>query len=149
MAPQPPAAVGCLGEQHPRPFGQGRIAGGVSDDGGEPPDDLDLLVAVECARVGQYLDADVVGVAVDVRQARVVQVVHECCRVVAEHRDVRHTLDAHDRAGQVDGESMSVCERVGTGVDVDHRHGVSAYPTDSAARSIRSATSDGCDTIDT
>ena len=38
VASQAPAAVGCLGEQHPGPAGQGRVAGRVSGDGGQPLD---------------------------------------------------------------------------------------------------------------
>jgi len=85
MPGQAPAAVDCLGEQYPRPLGERRVAGCFSDERRETGDDRELLGAIERAGVGEDLDPDVGGVAVDVGQAAGGQVVDEGRGVLPEH----------------------------------------------------------------
>src|SRR6185437_17170447 len=87
VAGQAPAAVGCLGQQHPGPAGQPGVAGGVGGDRGQPLDHGELLAAVERACVGEDLDPHVVAFAVDVGQAPGGQVVDEGGGVLPEHGD--------------------------------------------------------------
>jgi DNA-binding transcriptional LysR family regulator len=49
VAGQAPASVGGLGQQHPGPAGQARVAGGISGDRGQPLDHGQLLGAIEGA----------------------------------------------------------------------------------------------------
>jgi hypothetical protein len=123
VAAQAPAAIGCLGEQDPRPAGERRVAGGVRGDAREPLDDGQLLAAVERAGVGEHLYTDVVALAVDVGQAPGRQLVDEGRRILPEHRDVRYLLDGHDGRREVGGELVRVVECPGRRVDVDHGHG--------------------------
>src|SRR5258706_4115104 len=89
---------------------------------------------------------------------------HEGGGVLPEHRDVRDLLDRHQLCRQALGQCMGIGEGPLGGVDVDHRHLSCSFtgfermvwdqpragaPTDSAARSMRPATSSGCDTIAT
>src|SRR6266700_727553 len=57
VAPQTPGALGRLGKLNPGPVGQGRVARGGRDQIGQLSDDLDLLVPIECAGVGEHVDA--------------------------------------------------------------------------------------------
>src|ERR1700733_2238787 len=122
VAGQAPPAVGCLGEQYPGPFGEGWVVGGRGDEVGELPDDGELLVAVERARVGEDLNPDIGAVAVHVGQRVGPQLMDERGGVLAEHGDVGHLLDAHQSAGQVRCQLVLVGEGAGGSVDVDHRH---------------------------
>ena len=88
--------------------------------------------------------------------------------VLAEHRDVWHLLDGHQRPGEVLRELERVSERPGNGIDVDHGHGLAPFapgyagvtwavrsqpltetPICSAAVAISCATSVACETIAT
>src|SRR6476469_6480677 len=54
--PQTPAAVGSLGEQHPYPRRRRRVSRCARDQGREPLNEGDLLVAIEGTSVGQDLN---------------------------------------------------------------------------------------------
>jgi hypothetical protein len=62
---QTPSTLGRLGQENPRPVGQGRIRAGNGYEVGELAHDCQLLVPIQSACVGQHLDADVAGVGVD------------------------------------------------------------------------------------
>src|SRR5579862_8255102 len=70
LSPQTPAARSGLGEQDPRSGLQLRVVGGSGDELGHLPHQRNLLVAIQCARVGQDLNADVVTVAVYIGDRR-------------------------------------------------------------------------------
>ena len=67
VAGDAPAALGRLGDQHPRPSRVTRVASCGGDDLGQLLDDSELLVAVEDADRREYLGANVVGRADGVR----------------------------------------------------------------------------------
>jgi hypothetical protein len=69
MAEEPPAARYRLGQQHPGALREGVVAGRSPAQLREPLDDGDLLIAVERAGVREDLHADVIALAVDVREA--------------------------------------------------------------------------------
>ena len=119
---QPPAAGHGFGQEHPGAAGERRVVSGVRDHAGELAHHRDLLVAVESARVGQHLHANVAGGAVDVRHVACGQLVDEGGRVLAEHRDVRDPLDGHQGGGEIGGELVLVGECARRGVHVDHGH---------------------------
>src|SRR5215204_3010508 len=123
VAMQAPTTVRCLGEEHPRPVGNARVACGFGDEPGEFGYHRELLVPVESAGVGDYLHTDVRVVAVHVGQHAGRDLVYESCGVLPKHWDVWDLLDAHDGYGDCLGE----CVRIGEGAlgrgDVDHRHG--------------------------
>ncbi len=121
MPPNATSAGNGLGEQHPRALGEGRVAGGRSDEIGELPHDRELLVAIEGARVREHLHAHVLGAAVDVGERG--DVVDEGRGVLAEHRDVGHLLDRLDDGRRIRGETARVGEGACGRIDVDHRHG--------------------------
>jgi hypothetical protein len=125
VAGQAPSTVGCLAEQYPGPAGQGRVAGSLSDEVGELPDDGELLVAVERAGVGENLNPDIAAVTVHIGQRVGRQLMDKRGGVLAEHGDVGYLLDAHQGARQVRCQLVPVGEGAGGSVDVDHRHCVS------------------------
>jgi hypothetical protein len=117
-----PAALRRLGEQHPRPLRERRVAGGAGDDLGQLPYDAELLVAVQDARRREDLHAHVFGAPGHGRDRLRREVVDEGRGVVGEQRDLRDLLPAHHRAGEILREAVLVAERPSGGVDVDHRH---------------------------
>jgi len=119
---QPPPAGHGLGQEHPDAAGERRVVSGVRDHAGELAHYRDLLVAVEGARVGQHLHANVVGRAVDVRQVACGQLVDEGGRVLAEHRDVRNLFDGHQSGREISSELVLVGECARCRVHVDHGH---------------------------
>jgi len=119
---QPPAAGHGFGQEHPGAAGERRVVSGVRDHAGELAHHRDLLVAVQGARVGQHLYANVVGGAADVRHVACGQLVDEGGRVLAEHRDARDPLDGHQGGGEIGGELVLVGECARRGVHVDHGH---------------------------
>src|SRR4029079_1011470 len=83
----------------------------------------ELLVAIQGAGIGQHLNADVVRVAVDIRNHGCGQLVHESCGVLPKHRNVRYLLDGHQRFGKLLSELVAIRKSAFLGIDVDHRHG--------------------------
>jgi hypothetical protein len=67
-----------------------------------------LLVTVECANVGKYLNAHIVTVAVQVCKGPRRHLMHERSRILAKHRDIGHLFDlshngscVYSRVGEV------------------------------------------------
>src|SRR5271163_2123440 len=87
VAPEPPSTVDRFGEKHPHALRVVRVARGLDYQVGELFDDGQLLVAVECAGVGEHLDTDIAGLAVDIGKRSVREIVNECRGVLTEHRD--------------------------------------------------------------
>ena len=94
-----PAALRRLGEQHPCPLRDGRVAGGAGDDLGQLLDDPELLVAVKDACRREHLDAYVVASSGDIRDRLGREVMDERRGVVGEQRDFGDRFPAHHRAG--------------------------------------------------
>src|SRR6476620_11952694 len=85
--PQTPAAVGSLGEQHPYPRRRRRVSRCARDQGREPLNEGDLLVAVEGTSVDQDLNPHVICPTVDVGDRIMGQLMDEHSGVLAKHRD--------------------------------------------------------------
>jgi AcrR family transcriptional regulator len=94
-----PAAVVGLGEDHPDSFGKAGAASGLGDDIGQSAYGGELFVTVERAGVGDYLDANPVVLAVDVRERGFMD---EGRGVLSEQRD-RRDAKGEARARMVEG----------------------------------------------
>src|SRR6476659_890761 len=122
MTPQAPAAGRRLGKEDPRPPSERGVARRFGDECGESLDDRDLLVAIQRTGIRQDLDTHVVESAGHVRDRVGWHLMDEGRRVLAEHRDLRHTLDAHDRCCGLGRQAVPVGECALLRVDIDHRH---------------------------
>ena len=77
MTSESPPAFDRLGEQHPGPVCQRRIAGGSGNQVGELADHGELLVTIERPCVRKHLHPDVVTVSLDIRERSVGEIVDE------------------------------------------------------------------------
>ena len=98
---QGPNPLNGLGQEDPGSLREGGVSGGRRHQVGELADHGELLVAVEGPGVGQNLDPHIPTVAVHIGNGRTIHLVDEARRVLPEHRDVRDTLDGHQRPCQV------------------------------------------------
>src|SRR6266545_6335988 len=84
VAADAPASLGRLGEQNPGALCERCVASLRRDDGGQFPDDAELLVSVQYSGWGQDLYPDVVASPRDVRNRVARKLMDEGSRVVAE-----------------------------------------------------------------
>ena len=121
---QAPTSIDRFGEQDPRPFRYRGVYGPGCDQIGELANYSELLVPVERASVRQYLDPDVVALAIDVGHVPIGQCMNESRSVLPEHRDVGNPFYGHQCPRQVDGQLVRVGEGACRRVHIDHRHRV-------------------------
>ena len=117
-----PSTIDCLSQQNPSSTRIRLVARCSRDQRRELLDDRELLVSIQCAKVGQYLNPNVFAVAIHVRNGSGRKIVHERGRVLSEHRDIGHLLDGHQRVSKFRRERLRIVERSRRRVDVDHRH---------------------------
>jgi hypothetical protein len=122
VTPEAPAAFHRLRQQNPCPLFETVVARGLGDQVGQLAHDLNLFGPVERALIGENLNANVIGVAVHIRECAARKFMHEGRGVLAEHRNVRHLLDRFDGGGGVFCQRVRVAKGACGGVDINHRH---------------------------